>query len=187
MAPKPQAGPKMDLEAHLSVWRRSRNDGVRELKGISHAVGLAKFPRPYRGHQSLVGQSWCHVGAMLGPSWGASWGHLGVKMHRFRASSILRPSWLLGAILRAILGLLGPLGAILGPSWCHLLVPLGATLGPSWATLGPPWGHLGAILGPLDLEAILGPLGSSWGHLGSIFLGPSRGQVQSNNINNASL
>ena len=41
---------------------------------------------------------------------------------------------------------LGPLGAILEPSWGHL--------GPSWAILEPSWSHLGTIL--VHLAAILG-------------------------------
>ena len=56
--------------------------------------------------------------------------------------------------------LLGPLGAVLGPSWgC-----LGAILGPSWGHLGASGAHLGAILGPA--RCFLGPfsalLGPSW-------------------------
>ena len=54
---------------------------------------------------------------------------------------------------------MGPLGAILGPSWA-VLGRLGAILGPSWAVLG----HLGAILGPLELS--WGCLGPSWAVLG---------------------
>ena len=42
--------------------------------------------------------------------------------------------------------------------------------GPSWSTLGPSWGHCGAILGPSwgILEPPWAILGPSWGHLGAM-------------------
>ena len=78
--------------------------------------------------------------------------------------------------------LMGPLGAILGPSWA-ILKSLGFFGGPSWGHPGASRGNLGAFSGPHQAIlgtswAILGPLGPilgpSWGHLGPLrpFLGP---------------
>ena len=82
------------------------------------------------------------------------------------------------AIFGDILGYLGLLLLILGPSWRHLgrsAGHLGAISALLMALLGPSWGHLG-LLGAM--LAALGPmLGRSWGHLGApwrAILGPLR-------------
>jgi len=145
---KPQAGPKMDLDAHLSVWRRSRNDGVRELKRdltrrwageVSTAISGPSKPRG-----AILVPCWGHVGAILGRLLGPSWSQDAPVSGFIHPEAILAPwghPW----------GHLGPLGA----SWGHL----GAVLVPP---LGASWGHLGAILG--HLGATLGP---PWGYLGA--------------------
>ena len=91
------------------------------------------------------------------------------------------PSWdHLGAILghlKAILTILGHLGAILGPSWGYVGVILGI-----WSHLGGILGHLRAILEPkrvpgpgdgaklLASAAILEDFGAHFGdHFGDVF------------------
>ena len=54
-------------------------------------------------------------------------------------------------------GSLGPLGAIMEPSWGQL----GTILGPTWRHLGAMLGHLGAML--VHLGTILGHVGAAWG------------------------
>ena len=80
----------------------------------------------------------------------------------------------LGAILGLARPILGHLGAILGASRAKL-GPYWPNFGhndPSWALLGPPRGHIRAVLGPS-----WGHLGPSWGHLGPSWghLGPFQG------------
>ena len=56
----------------------------------------------------------------------------------------------------------------------------GAILGPLGAILGPSWGYLGAILG--SLGAILGPF---WGNLGATFCHLSRKEAIWQNVHGA--
>ena len=127
----------------------------------------------------LLGAILGHLGAILGLP-GAISGHLRPTWPNFGHHD---PSW----------AILGPLGAILEPSWGHL----GAILGHLGAMSGPSWGHLRPFQGYersvktkhreetqmtsqvskmctaprsehifLFFCAILGILESSWGHLG---------------------
>ena len=86
--------------------------------------------------------------AVLGGSWGPSWGHLGVVLRPF--SAVLGLSW----------GRLGRSWVDLRASSCHLGAVF-SVFGPSWVCLWASCGHLWAVWGHL---------GSSWGHLGSIFV-----------------
>ena len=126
------------LLASLGTSRRCRS--YRKLRGVRHFLlyVLIWFPKafsePCWGHfgpsWGPLGPSWGHVEAILGPLgasrappdpcqprqrdaiWGpgASWGHLGASY------GYLGVSWgRLGAVLGPSWGLLGPLGAILGP------------------------------------------------------------------------
>jgi len=112
----------------------------------------------------ILGSSWDHLGAILGPSWchlGPSWSHLGPSWppggRRLGGPSKRQLTW--GHISPYCVTISEPswgsLGAILRPSWGYL----GAFLGPSWvskssrlcrldqlASWRPSWSQLGTIL-----------------------------------------
>ena len=108
-----------------------------------------------------LGPSWGYLRPVLEPPWailGLSWGHLGLSWCYFNlhfASCRSQSRFVLKHLVRScemlVFGILPPWlfpELLLENPWGHL--------GPSWAIWKPPWSHVGPILG------------RSWAHLGPI-------------------
>ena len=178
-------GPSRGSWGHLGPSRGHPGSILRHFSVTTSEDGrcIADFVKcARRRHEtailSILGSSWDHLGAILGPFWaisgilGPSWAISGPS--RGHPTSILRHFRLTtsedGRCIAdfakfaprlhetSIMGCLVPTCGLSSPSWRRLL-----------AVLRPSPGRLGAILGPSWL--ILGPLGATLGRLG-----PSRGE-----------
>ena len=103
-------------------------------------------------HWPILGQTWGHVGDILGLCWGAEPPKTLIFLRFFKCFG----HW---AIFLSVSTNL----PYIAPSW--------AFLGPSWDPLGPSWGHLGALLGLLGATLV-----SSWPILGTSWA--ARGHLQ---------